>query len=35
MATGFLIALLGVFLLLRTVVKDGQGQTLVDRVLSL
>lgn len=34
MATGFLLVLLGVWIVLRTVVK-GDGGTLVDRVLAL
>lgn len=35
MATGFLLVLLGAFLILRTVTHDDSGKNLVDRVLSL
>lgn len=35
MATGLLLVLIGVFLVLRTVVKDGQGRNLVDRILGM
>jgi len=35
MATGFLLAVLGVWLVLRTVVKNSRGDTLVDTVLGL
>ena len=35
MATGFLLLLLGAWLLLRTVTHDSAGKNLVDRVLSL
>lgn len=35
MATGLLMLLAGVWLLLRTVVKDASGANLVDRVLAL
>lgn len=33
MAAGILLAILGVWLILRTVRPDSQGKTLVDRVL--
>ena len=35
MATGFLLFLLGAWLVLRTVTHDDSGHNLVDRVLSL
>jgi hypothetical protein len=35
MAVGLLLLLLGVWVVLRTVVKDDGGDTLVDRVLAL
>jgi hypothetical protein len=35
MAAGFVMLILGVFIVLRTVTKDGSGKTLVDHVLSL
>jgi hypothetical protein len=34
-ATGFLLLLLGVWLVLRTVTKDDEDRNLVDRVLAL
>jgi hypothetical protein len=35
MAPGLVMAILGLFLIFRTVVKDGRGKTLVDHVTSL
>jgi hypothetical protein len=35
MAAGLIMLLLGVFLILRTVVKDSSGNTLVGHVLNL
>jgi hypothetical protein len=34
MAVGILLALFGLWVVLRTVVKDSQGKTLVDRILN-
>lgn len=35
MAAGLVMALIGTFVLLRTIVKDASGKNLVDRLLSL
>ena len=35
MAAGVLMILLGLFLVMRTVTKDGQGHNLVDKLTSL
>lgn len=35
MAAGFLLALIGVFLIVRTVTTDGTGKNLAGRILAL
>lgn len=35
LATGLLLALVGAFVLLRTVVQDSGGQNLVDRIVAM